>query len=55
MYTHLEKEFQRIRDNHKNAIQARYARVVMGPSVARVFEKNTKELVDEYLSELSHF
>ena len=48
----LEKEFQRIRDNHKSAIQARAARVVMGPSVARVFAKNTKDFVYEYLNKM---
>ena len=37
----LEEEFNRIKENHKNAIQTKVARIVVGPSVGRVFQEGT--------------
>jgi hypothetical protein len=39
----LEKEFQRIRDDHLLAIRRTAARVVLGQSVMRVFAEDTKK------------
>ena len=39
----LVKEFERIRHNHRRAIRHRAARVVLGSSVIRVFERGTKD------------
>ena len=38
----LEREFERIKLNHRKALKATAARVVLGPSVVRVFQKGTK-------------
>jgi len=37
----LKEEYQRIRQSHKKAIQAKAARLIIGPSVGRVFNKGT--------------
>jgi len=37
----LVREFQRIREDHKKAIQKRLARITIGSSVGRVFQENT--------------
>lgn len=39
----LEKEFERIKYSHRKALETTAARVVLGPSVIRVFEKGTKK------------
>ena len=39
----LEKEFKRIKLDHNEALKATAARVVLGSSVIRVFQKGTKE------------
>lgn len=37
----LEEEFQRIQGDHRRAVQTKAARIVIGPSVGRVFAKDT--------------
>ncbi len=39
----LEREFERIKLDHHEALKATAARVVLGSSVIRVFEKGTKK------------
>ena len=39
----LIAEFERIKRNHRNALKSREARIVLGPSILRVFEKGTKQ------------
>jgi len=39
----LRREFQRIKRDHSDAVQHFFARVVLGPSVVRVFVEGTKE------------
>lgn len=39
----LRKEYQRIRKRHKAALVERVARIVLGPSVMRVFAEGTRE------------
>ena len=54
----LVKVFERVKDNHRRAIRYRAARVVLGPSVIRVFKSGTKDhllpiLVDIPIDELA--
>jgi hypothetical protein len=48
----VEAEFLRIRQDHREAVKRRAARVVCGASVIRVFAKGTKQPLMEALAEL---
>ena len=48
----LEREFERIKLNHHDALKATAARVVLGSSVIRVFEKGTKKKLMTVLSRI---
>lgn len=48
----LKEEFRRIKGQHRDAMKKTAARVVLGPSVMRVFKKGTQEVLLPFLSEL---
>ena len=49
----LEREFERIKLHHREALKATAARVVLGSSVIRVFEKGTKKKMIPVLARIS--
>lgn len=48
----LKEEFRRIKAQHRDALKKTTARVVLGPSVMRVFKKGTRNVLLPFLSEL---
>jgi len=49
----LEKEFERIKENHRNAIRLRSAKTVLGPSMVRFLgPKGTKDKLVQILYEI---
>jgi len=52
MCTDLLKEYQRIKENHEKAVQIRIARVVIGPSVGRVFVGGSKDQIHSVLKNM---
>ncbi len=52
MVTALKSEFRRIKSRHKGALKKTIARVVLGPSVMRVYAKGTREALLPVLPKL---
>lgn len=49
----LEKEFLKIKAGHEKAIQNKTARIVVGPSVGRVFKRGTKNKIRPFLENIN--
>lgn len=52
MITSLDDEFQRIKGQHQEALKKTTARVVLGPSVMRVYAKGTRDALLPFLPTL---